>query len=149
MPDTILHRYHTAQSGSVLLNFIQAERVSILATALCLWIEILGSHFIVSHERPFDTEKNASYRFSISLLVPELQRFEYTKSEGHWKRSGNKNLWRHRIRKPVLWKFKWSISHLMQVRCDWNFAYGWSNIKVIWSWQNFCCLGNNVVSRPL
>ena len=40
-----------------------------------------GLSFFVSHERPFDTEKNAIYRFSISLLGPEFQRFEYTKSE--------------------------------------------------------------------
>ena len=33
------------------------------------WVVVLN---IVSHERPFDTEKNVIYRFFISLLVPEL-----------------------------------------------------------------------------
>ena len=32
----------------------------------------LGCCFVVSHERPFNTEKNAIYRFSTSLLVPEF-----------------------------------------------------------------------------
>ena len=30
----------------------------------CLWNEILGCRFIVLHERPFDTRKNAIYLFS-------------------------------------------------------------------------------------
>ena len=115
----------------------------------CLWNEILGCCFIVSDERPFDTEVNAIYSSSRSLLVPDLLRFKQTKSVGHWKASGNKNFWRNMIRKRVLWKFKWSISHLIQIRFDGNFANGWSNIKVIWSWQNFCCQGNNVVPRHL
>ena len=43
----------------------------------CLWNEILGGRIIVSYERSFNTEKNAIYRFSISLLIPEL-RFKAT-----------------------------------------------------------------------
>ena len=36
----------------------------------------MDCHFIASHERPFNTENKAIYRFSISFLVPELQRFK-------------------------------------------------------------------------
>ena len=42
-----------------------------------LWNKLLGCRFVVSHERPFDTEKNAIYCFliiMISLFVPELWR---------------------------------------------------------------------------
>ena len=45
----------------------------------CLWNEILGCRCFVSDEKPFNTEKNAIDRFSISLLVPELERFKMAK----------------------------------------------------------------------
>ena len=57
----------------------------------------------------------------------------------------SKNLWRHMIRKPVWWKFQWSTSHLIQVRFDCNFAWGWSNINIIWSWQSFRCQDNHII----
>ena len=38
----------------------------------CQWNEIFGYRFIALHKRPFNTKKNAIYRFSMSFLVPEF-----------------------------------------------------------------------------
>ena len=73
----------------------------------CLWNKIFGSHFIVSHERPFDTKTIAIYRLSISLLVPELWKFkdgEISVICGTKNMSVQQNLWLHMIRLPVFLK---------------------------------------------
>ena len=52
--------------------FVELKPSDQIPLPVTLHNEILGCRFIVSHERPFNTEKNAIYRFSMSLFIPGL-----------------------------------------------------------------------------
>ena len=51
-----------------MVNFLKSAHTLHLQLFKCPQNEIMGCHFIVSRERPFDTERNAIYRFSVSFL---------------------------------------------------------------------------------